>query len=302
MINLFVFVIFVYFPPIGGIPLENPEPGDITSKFLLQGVYQKWNIQSLDYKDPQKDLSYNYYVFIPERLYISFGCKSFNIIGGLEKSCSFAFKGNYIIKDNFYPFFFGVYTNNFLLRFSGAYGGLSSSDETVNFMQAGSEFLFFSQDNNNRRINFVSLGLKMLRSGLSDKIYVVGSLILGDEFPLLSGINLNSSFETGLKPYIFSYNIYNPEQGIWVRYSFFAELGIREREENYLWGISLAKKDLLTTGNIVGFSIGGIEIKGIYEFFLRDWGTGISLSYYFGGDKKVVKGNIMEIGLKLCRK
>ncbi len=302
MINLLILIIYVYFPPIGGVPLENPEYRDIQSKFLLQGTYQRWNIQSLDYNNPYRDLYYNYYVFIPERLYLSFGCKSFNIITGMEKGYSFSFKGNYTIKDNFYPLFLGVYTNDFLLRFLGGYCSVSSGEETVRFIHAGGEFsLFFPQEPKKYGIDFVSFGFKILRSEFSGKIYPMGSIVLGDELHVTK-IKLNTFFKTGLKPYIISYNIYHPEKALWVRNSFFAELGIRQKTENYLWEISLSQKDLLTTGNIVGFSIRGFEIKGIYEISLKDWTPGISLSYYFGGDENIVKGNIITLGLKLCRR
>jgi hypothetical protein len=304
MINLFVFVIFSYLPPIGGMPLENPAYRDIQSKFLLQGTYQKWTIQSLDYNDPNRNLSYNYSVFVPERLYLSFGCKSFNIITGLEKSYSFSFKGNYTIKDNFYPLFLGIYTKDFLMRFFGAYGSLSSSDETVNFIQTGGEFSLFCRQEPDEfePENFFSIGFKMLRSEFSDKFLSTDFVVLGVGTSLIKRDSYRLFLKTGLQPYILSYSIYNPEKGLWVHNSFFAELGIRQKTKKHLWEISLSKKDLLPTGNMVGFSIGGLEIKGIYEFFLKDWSTGVSLAYFLGGDEDIVEGNIIKFGLKLCKR
>jgi hypothetical protein len=302
MIKILLFVQFAYFPPIGGTPLEGPEYRDINSKFLLQCTCQRWDIQSLDYRDPQNHLSYAYFVFVPEKLYFSFKRESFNIITGLEKSRSFSFRGNYTVEDNLYPLFFGVYTKYFLLRFFGSYGNLSSNSESVHFAQAGGEFsLFLHQCEYLSGIDFASFKFEMIRSELSDKVYGAGSLILGDEFHL-PRVKLKPFFKTGFKPYIFSYNVYNPDQGLWIGYSCFAELGIRERTEKSIWGISLTEKDLLTTGNVVGFTIGGLEIRGFYEVPLESWNFGVSLSYYFGGEENIVKGNIFQIGVKLCRK
>ena len=96
LLNLFL-ASYIY--PFGGVPLESPTYEDIQSKYLLKCTYQFSRINTICFTNPVKQLSYNYSTFVPKRFYLSFNLDSLSFVTGLEKTHSFAFRGNYNIRE-----------------------------------------------------------------------------------------------------------------------------------------------------------------------------------------------------------